>query len=419
MKRNIVFIIFLSFVYISGCSKKAEDNATSEHQHSSEEEMHNHESEHDHSREHPDESEHQDEDHTPDDVEHSHSHEENEEHEHDAEEHDHTHDYHVEAIQPAPFHEIVRTSGEIKTLPSNSSTIVAPSEGIVHFLDNSMLSGRKVAKNQVFCILSGEQLADNDLYVKYQKSKAEYEQKKDDFERAQNLYEDKLISEKEFLNAKTAYLNAKSDYESREKHFSGGTVSIKAPRSGYIRDVFASEGEYVSAGQKIASVINRDKLLLHANVSQAYSHRIDDFVAANFVTSNDKLYSTNNLNGKVLTVGKSYQENSYYLPVHFEIDAHQELVPGSYVTVFLIGRERQNVIALPKEAFIEEQGNFFVFLKEGEEFVKTPVEKGPTDGKRTEVLEGLKQGDSVVTHGVYHIKLQQASSSLPEHSHNH
>lgn len=42
-----------------------------------------------------------------------------------------------------------------------------------------------------------------------------------------------------------------------------------------------------------------------------------------------------------------------------------------------------------------------------------------SDGKRVEILHGLAEGDRVVTHGAYQVKLASASAAIPAHSHSH
>ena len=59
---------------------------------------------------------------------------------------------------------------------------------------------------------------------------------------------------------------------------------------------------------------------------------------------------------------------------------------------------------------------------EGEEgvFEKREVKIGQTDGVRTEIVEGLKAGETVVAKGAYQVKLAASSSVIPEgHNHNH
>lgn len=108
------------------------------------------------------------------------------------------------------------------------------------------------------------------------------------------------------------------------------------------------------------------------------------------------------------------------MPVTFEFDNRGDVVPGSFVEVWLLGRERQGVISLPVSALTEEQGLTFVYLQlDAECYQKQEVRTGATDGDRVEILSGLKGGEKVVTQGAIHVKLASASNAIPGHTHNH
>ena len=81
---------------------------------------------------------------------------------------------------------------------------------------------------------------------------------------------------------------------------------------------------------------------------------------------------------------------------------------------------KKDVISVPVSSLIEEQGVFSVFVKEDEEvFRKQVVSVGSGDGSRVEVLEGLHEGDEVVTKGAYNVRFASASAAIPGHTHNH
>jgi len=55
------------------------------------------------------------------------------------------------------------------------------------------------------------------------------------------------------------------------------------------------------------------------------------------------------------------------VPVTFEFDNKGEVIPGSFVEVFLLSSPMENVISLPRTALTEEQGGYFVYLQLDEE----------------------------------------------------
>ena len=126
------------------------------------------------------------------------------------------------------------------------------------------------------------------------------------------------------------------------------------------------------------------------------------------------------LNGRLLSFGKTSNENSFFIPVSFEFDNKGEVIPGSFVEVYLLSSELENVISLPRTALTEEQGIFFVYLQLDEEgYKKQEVTLGADNGKSVQILTGVKAGDRVVTEGAYQVRLASASNAIPAHSHEH
>ena len=95
-------------------------------------------------------------------------------------------------------------------------------------------------------------------------------------------------------------------------------------------------------------------------------------------------------------------------------------MPGAYAEVFLITGVRDSVISLPQAALTEEQGLYYVYVREGDHsYYKREVVLGATDGKRTEIVKGVRPGEHVVVKGAVSVRLAEAANAIPGHSHNH
>ena len=126
------------------------------------------------------------------------------------------------------------------------------------------------------------------------------------------------------------------------------------------------------------------------------------------------------LGGRLLSYGKASGEGSYYVPVTFEFDNKGDVVPGSFVEIYLLTTPMGGVISVPRSALTEEQGSYFVYLQLDEEcYQKQLVTLGADDGERVQVLTGLHAGDRLVTKGAYQVKLAGATNAIPAHSHEH
>ena len=231
----------------------------------------------------------------------------------------------------------------------------------------------------------------------------------------------KIVSEKEFAQAEQIYENARISYEAVAKNHSASGQAVVSPISGYVKNLLVKEGDYVSVGQPLVSVTQNRKLFLRADVSEKYYPYLNSIGSANFCTPyNNKVYTLKELGGRMLSYGKASDENGYYVPVTFEFDNKGDVIPGSFVEVFLLSSPMENVLSLPHSALTEEQGSFFVYLQLDEEgYKKQLVTLGADNGESVQILSGIKAGDRVVTQGAYQVKLASATNAIPAHSHEH
>lgn len=323
----------------------------------------------------------------------------------------------AEAVHAGSFRNVIHTSGQVLAAQGEEATVVAASSGVVSF-SRKVAEGMQVGKGTELLSVSAAHIQDGDPV---QKAKVAYEKAKEEYERAQKLVSSQIVSQKDFAALREAYENARLTYEALKPSKSGKGVSVKSPIGGFIKTCLVKEGDYVTVGQPLMTVTQTRRLVLKAEVSERYYAQLSQVVSANFQTPyNNKVYSLENLGGKLLSFGKSSGDASYYVPVIFEFDNRGDMVPGSFVEVYLLSGERNGVLSLPLSALTEEQGVYFVYLKLDEEcYKKQEVKLGTSDGSRVEILSGVKDGDTVVTRGAIHVKLASASNAIPAHTHNH
>lgn len=323
----------------------------------------------------------------------------------------------VSVIAPAPFQQVIKTSGQVLAAQGDESVAVATVAGVVSFR-GKVTEGMSVGKGATLVTISSNNIADGDPM---ERARIAYEVSKKEYERMKALVENKIVSDKDFAQAKQNYENACISYDALSKNHSASGQSITAPIAGYVKSVLVKEGDYVTIGQPLVSVTQNRRLFLRAEVSEKYYPYLHTISSANFQTPyNNKVYELNSLSGKLLSCGKAAGDNSFYVPVTFEFDNKGEVIPGSFVEVYLLSSTMENIISLPRTALTEEQGVFFVYIQLDEEgYKKQEVTLGADNGKSVQVLTGVKAGDRVVTEGAYQVRLASASNAIPAHSHEH
>lgn len=323
----------------------------------------------------------------------------------------------VSTIEPGTFEQVIKTSGQVLAAQGDESVAVATVAGVVSF-HGKVTEGMSVGKGSTLLTISSSNIADGDPV---QRARIAYEISKKEYERMKALVKNKIVSDKDFAQAEQNYENARISYEALAKGNTKGGQAISSPIGGYVKNILVKEGDYVTIGQPLVSVTQNRRLFLRAEVSEKYYPYLRTIGSANFKTPYDnKVYALKELSGRLLSFGKSAGDNSFYVPVTFEFDNKGDIIPGSFVEVYLLSTPMENVISLPRTALTEEQGLFFVYLQLDEEgYKKQEVTLGADNGQSVQILTGVKAGDPVVVNGAYQVKLASASNAIPAHSHEH
>ena len=324
----------------------------------------------------------------------------------------------TQTVQPGVFSEVIKTSGQIQSAQGSETVLVATVPGVVTLGDTRFVDGTAVRKGQPVLSLASNTLSDGDVATRVKNA---YQTAKQEFERMEQLIGDKIVSQKDYEQARLTYENAKVAYDAIQGKQSVRGVAVTAPMTGFLKNILVKEGDYVTVGQPLATISQNNRLLLRADVSEKNYARLPMIRSAHFKTPyDDKVYKLDDLDGRLLSYGKSSGNNSFYIPVLFEFDNKGAVIAGSYVEVYLLGKLMEQVLSVPTSALVEEQGLYCVYLRLDEDcYKKQYVTLGADNGETVQILSGLKAGDEVVTKGAYQIKLASASNAIPAHTHHH
>ena len=327
-------------------------------------------------------------------------------------------DFATEMPKKEAFGQIIKTTAKVLPAQDDELMISAKTNGIVMLSTNDLLEGTELKKGQQLFSISGSELADNNFEVRYKEAQSNFEKAKSDYERSKELAKDKIVSEKDLLTTKNQYENAKVNYDNLRKNFNSLGQNGSSPLNGFVKQVFVQNGMYVESGQAIMSITKNEALLLRAEVQQKYAPILDKISSASIRTLyNNHTYTLEELNGKVLSYGRTVSKDNYLIPVNLQIDNNGSFVSGGFVEVYLKTLNNSQALTIPNSALLEEQGVYFVFVQiHPELFEKREIKIGASDGLRTEILEGLLQNQRCVNRGALLIKLAQATGALDAHS---
>lgn len=317
-----------------------------------------------------------------------------------------------------PFGQVIKTTALVQSAQGKEYVVSAKTNGIVQFNSGVILEGRDVVAGQSLFTVSGSNLAENNIAVKYAEAKNAYEKAKSDFERSMELAKDKIVSEKDLLSAKHQYENAKAVFDNFGKNYNALGQTIVSPQAGFIKQVYVKNGTYVEAGQPVVVVSQNKSLVLTAEVPLRYAPVLANIKTANIRSATDnRSFTLEQLNGRVLSYGKAANSDNYLIPVALQVENNGSFVVGSFVDIYLKTFSNNLSLVVPVTSLIEEQGNFFLWVQVTPElFEKREVFVGATDGIKTEIKKGISPDERIVTRGGMLIKLAQATGTLDAHS---
>lgn len=266
--------------------------------------------------------------------------------------------------------------------------------------------------------IDNNNMAEGSLEVRKQEIMAEYERAKADYERKKELADERIVSQKDLQEALASYIKAEKEYRNMSENFPDGKQVTKSPLTGYVKNIAIKNGDYVEAGQLIMTVADNSKVYIKADLQPKYYSVLKDIVSANIKNINDdKVYSLEDLSGRLLSYGKSTGTGNPLIPVTFEIENNGTFIPGAFVDLYIKTVGDEEGVMVPNSTIVEEMGSHFVFVQTGHDlYEKRPVVRGVTDAEKTQIIRGVDNGETIVTKGAIFIKLAQGSGKLDPHA---
>lgn len=327
-------------------------------------------------------------------------------------------DFATEEVTPAHFGSIIRTSAQVMPSQGDEREASAKASGIVVFSNPNLVEGASVSAGQRLFTIESSGMADNNMGVKFQEAAANYRAAQSEYERKQQLAADKIVSQSDLERSRLAYETAKATYDNLKGNFSQSGAVVTAPISGYVKSIQVRNGAFVEAGQPVVTVSQNRDLFIRAEVPSRYYSQLKHIVDATFKLSNSSnVYSVEALGGHLVSYGKAMEADNPLVPVTFSVRNTVDLIAGNFVTLYIRTTSDSEVLTVTNTGIVEEMGSCFVFVQVTPElFEKRMVTLGSTDGVRTEVTEGLKAGERVVSKGATMVKLAQGAGALDPHA---
>jgi len=172
-------------------------------------------------------------------------------------------------------------------------------------------------------------------------------------------------------------------------------LSVYAPSSGIVLKRQALPGNYVEPGTTLYELADLSTVWINGDIyeSEIPSVKLNQPAKVTF-----EAYPSETFRGKVAYIYPYLNEATRTVRVRMEFpNPHLKLKPGMYGNVVL-GVDAGRRLVVPKEAVLDSGLRQLVFLDLGQGVYQPyPVKLGRRSQEYVEVLEGVKEGDRVVT----------------------
>lgn len=170
---------------------------------------------------------------------------------------------------------------------------------------------------------------------------------------------------------------------------------VRAPFDAVILDVATEVGQFIASGSQVATLIDTSALEIEANVPSR-------FVSA--LRSDQSVTATTDVGDTITLTLRAVLPTEFAAtrtrPVRFEIeDGTAAIAVGQTVTLSVPVSAPRDVLVVPKDALVQAQGGWSVFVNEDGKAMPRIVEIGAALNNSFEVLSGLAEGDEVVVRG--------------------
>ncbi|MCA1589252.1 MAG: efflux RND transporter periplasmic adaptor subunit, partial [Acidobacteria bacterium] len=194
------------------------------------------------------------------------------------------------------------------------------------------------------------------------------------------------------------------------------SFSITSPVTGIINEVKVTSGQLVETGTEIMTIVNLSTVLIEAQVFERDLPAVRESTRASFTGAalSGEVYTigTPEGDGRLVSISQTVNEQTRTVSVIYEMrNPLGRLRDGMFVEVTIDTSGGRQVLSVPKQAVVTEQGQTFVFVFDGgESFEKRAVALGAEGADFYEVKSGIKEGERVVTEGIYQLRSTQPST---------
>jgi Cu(I)/Ag(I) efflux system membrane fusion protein len=188
------------------------------------------------------------------------------------------------------------------------------------------------------------------------------------------------------------------------------TVSFYSPKDGYINKLNIREGFYVKPGTTMMSIASLEDIWINTEVFESQVAKLETGLKVNMQLS---YFPNKEYKGYIDYIYPTLDRKNRTVKVRLSFKNKDELLkPGMFANVTIFENEAEETLAIPIQSLIRTgQSNRAVLAFDNGRFKSVNVKIGKITDDYVQILEGLIEGDKVVTSAQFLIDSESSKTS--------
>lgn len=264
--------------------------------------------------------------------------------------------------------------------------------------------GARVKKGDLLVQLNDADLLATHMRAKYRKELAVLREK-----RLAQLLKQGVARQEEYDTALNELNIQDAEIELTEAQIA--KTEIRAPFDGVVGLRYVSEGAFVNAATRIATLQRLDRLKVDFAISEKYAGRVRVGAPITFtVAGGDRKFG-----GQIYAFDPRIDTTTRTLLIRAVVpNPDGRLLPGAFASVEVVLGQLHDAVLIPAVAVVPGLNEKNVFVVKDGKAERRPVETGTRLSSTVHILSGLAAGEVVITSGLQQLREGQAVSIIGE-----
>ncbi len=255
------------------------------------------------------------------------------------------------------------------------------------------------------------------------KAKLEFKEAQTQLAREESLYKNRALLRRDLQLAEAETLKEKNHFTTLQQRLEVSgmaadmikallktgkivmTLPIRSGVDGVVTHQDVSVGELVGPDKHLFTITDLSTVVVIADLPEVESNgiKIGDTVKVRIPSMPGKVFTA-----KISWISDMVNAETRTVPIRATLENKERNFKINMFADIELRALPQTVLACPKSAVQDKDGNKIVFVQEGDRYVEKRVELGRDDEKYSQIISGLQEGEQVVTTGSLMLKTEMS-----------